>query len=264
MEKIRVKTIKSKKERIPLLDEVRSFAILCMILYHAAYDLVSIFNINLPFLFSDWMNVIRDLFVVLFVFISGAACRLSSSNFKRGLRLLALALIVTAITGIFSAISGYNELIVFGILHTLSCCILLYALLEKCALVDKIPPMVGIILFSLLFLYTFNVQNGHLGFRNFLRIDLPLSWYQTSYLFPVGLNSASFQSADYFPLLPWLFMFMAGAYFGVYLKDRRLPDFFYKTHVKFLASIKHTLWIYLLHQPVLLGFFWLVFYIIGN
>ena len=85
---------------------------------------------------------------------------------------------------------------------------------------------------------------GYLGPAQGVGIKLPEFIYNAGLLFPLGFRSPSFQSMDYFPLLPWFFV----------------PAFFYKTHCKPLALAgRYTLWIYVLHQPVAMVFFLLIF-----
>lgn len=47
---------KSFKNRVFLIDEVRGFAILCMVIYHAFYDLTSIFTLDVAFFIAtQWI-----------------------------------------------------------------------------------------------------------------------------------------------------------------------------------------------------------------
>ena len=81
------------KKRIGFLDELRGFAIICMVFHHLGFDLVSIFGIDIGFImYSWWMNLLHYLFAGAFVFMSGAACRLSHNNLKRGLLCLGCGL----------------------------------------------------------------------------------------------------------------------------------------------------------------------------
>lgn len=246
------------KKRIGFVDEVRGFAILCMVVYHTWFDLVQIFGVNLPFLFTPQMNFIRDLFAGLFIFISGSACRLSRNNLKRGIICFCGGLILTAAT----FIAMPEEKILFGILHFLGISMILFALLQK--LLDKIKfPIIGMLLFSLLFVLTCNVKDGVLSLGSLFSVKLPGALYQTNYLFPLGFHNGEFFSSDYFPLIPWLFIFLVGSYFGILLVKRRLPRFFYKDHVKFLSFVgRNTLLIYLLHQPVIYGILYVIFHFI--
>ena len=80
-------------------------------------------------------------------------------------------------------------------------------------------------------------------------------------LFPLGLHDSGFASADYFPMMPWFFLFIAGSYFGIIAKDGRLPKFCYPTHIKWLAVVgRYTIWIYVLHQPIIYFIFSLIFH----
>ena len=72
------------------------------------------------------------------------------------------------------------------------------------------------------------------------------------FLFPLGLVAPGFFSADYFPLFPWLFVFLMGTYLGGPMKAGRFPAFFYKISPGFFGAVgRHALIVYLLHQPVL-------------
>ena len=63
-----------KGSRVGILDELRGFAIICMVVYHAMYDLKYIFGLDVPVFFDGWFDVIRDIFAGLFLFISGTVC----------------------------------------------------------------------------------------------------------------------------------------------------------------------------------------------
>lgn len=78
------------------------------------------------------------------------------------------------------------------------------------------------------------------------------------FLFPLGLHPLIFASADYYPLLPWIFLFLAGYWLGVAFLQRRAPEFCYREHLSALGWIgRHALIIYLVHQPVVYGVLWL-------
>ncbi len=239
--------------RVGLIDEIRGFAIICMVVYHAMYDLRYIFDLDIPIFFESWFDIIRDFFAGMFIFISGTACRYSSNNMKRGIQCFFIGMIMTFVLPFFT-----GGTILFGILHFMGISMMLFGLSEKA--LDKLPALVGIILCVLLYIFTMNVQNGSLGIGNIVEIPLPQKAYDVGILFPLGLHNQYFYSSDYFPLLPWLFVFVAGSYFGIYCKKGVLPKFFYKTHIKWLATVgRYTIWIYVLHQPILYLIFNLIF-----
>ena len=141
---------------------------------------------------------------------------------------------------------------------------------EAQKLFDLLPSWVGIGVCVLLFILTMNVRltyangmisPGYIGIPNLFAIKLPMEAYNVGVLFPLGLHNASFSSSDYFPMMPWFFLFLAGSYFGIIAKAGRLPKFCYPTHIKWLAAVgRYTIWIYVLHQPVLYGIFSLIFH----
>ena len=238
-------------QRIHLLDEARGGAILLMVCYHAGYDLAAIFGVNMPFFFSAQMNLIRDIMGGAFFFISGCSCRLSRSNLRRGLQTLLFALVMSA-----------EQVILFGVLHCLSCCMLLFALLNRW--LDRIKPFPGALLSAIAFYLTFTIPSGLFGGLTY-HFALPRALYECGFLFPLGFPSPRFFSSDYSPLLPWFFLFLCGAYSGVYLREKRFPAWCYRLHLRPLAFVgRHTMLIYLLHQPVIFGGLSLFFFLSGR
>lgn len=249
---------KNLSARVHLIDEVRGFAIICMVFYHAMYDLVMIFGVDLPVFTSPLMqNILQPLFAGLFIFISGAAGHYSRSNVKRGLVCFCFGLVLTAVTAVVLP----GELILFGILHFLGIAMMLFPLLKRVA--DRLPPFVGIALGLLLYFIFSDISYGRIGLSPFFTIRLPGALYSTPYLFWLGLPGRGFSSSDYFPILPWIFVFFAGCSFGRLLKAKRCPRFFYRMHCRPLAFIgRHTMLIYLLHQPVCYGLMLLLMYLL--
>ena len=248
-----MKSENKKTGRVGLLDELRGFAIICMVVYHALYDLKYIFGLNIPIFFDAWFDVIRDIFAGLFIFISGTVCRYSSNNLKRGVQCFFFGMILTFVTPFFA-----DGTIYFGILHFLGISMMIFGLCEK--ILDKLPALVGIIVCAVLFFATINVQYGFIGIKGVFGLELPKVLYNVGVLFPFGFYNGAFVSLDYFPLLPWLFLFLAGSYFGVWAKNNALPKFFYPVHIKWLAGVgRYTIWIYLLHQPIVYLIFSLIF-----
>lgn len=245
---------REQQGRVWLLDEIRGFSILGMVLYHGVYDLVFIFGIDFPFFYSPFMNGVRTFFAGLFIFISGCACRFSHNNCKRGAVCFGLGLGMTAVTLLVIP----SEAILFGVLHCLGLCMLLFGWANP--LLDRLSPRTGLTLFGVLFFLLYRLPMGGVGIPYLLEIPVPAGLYATPFLFPLGLPSDGFFSADYFPLIPWLLLFLAGSYAGIWIREGRFPALFYQKHSPFLVKTgQHTLVIYLLHQPVLYGLMWLIF-----
>ena len=69
----------------------------------------------------------------------------------------------------------------------------------------------------------------------------------------------SFFSTDYFPLLPWLFLFWAGYFLHHLLGRERLAPLRRSVCPPLGWMGRHSLVLYLLHQPVILGVLTAVF-----
>lgn len=255
----------TKTHRVYFLDEVRGICILLMVIFHGAYDVIYIFGMDIPIFHSYILqHVLQPLVAGIFVFLSGIACRYSRNNLRRGLIALGFGMVLTVVTRLFMP----EQAILFGILHLLGSCMILFGLVSMAqkAFYKKLPgaprfhPMAGLVGGLLLFCFLYGVPKGWVGFLDLIKLPLSPSLYSTDFLFALGLPGPSFWSTDYFPLLPWVLLFAAGSFAGVYFKEGKMPAFFYRSHSKALGLVgRNTIWIYLLHQPVVYGLLWLIF-----
>lgn len=248
--------IVKKHTRIDLLDAVRGVAILAMVFYHALYDLTAIFGVHIP-LFA-YLEPLEPPFAGAFILLAGLSCRFSHNNVRRALRVLALAAAVTAATVLFLP----DEAIWFGILHFMGVAILLYIPCQR--LLNYTPMSISLPVLGTLFALTYTLpSSGVFGIPGLFGAVLPTEWFSTPFLFWLGFPNPTFASADYFPLLPWLFLFLIGAVLGTPVKEHRLPNWFYTMRVPVLAAAgRNTLLIYALHQPILYGLMSLIFAIL--
>ena len=232
------------KKRIWELDVLRGLCILGMVVVHFMYDLVELYGLiewEYPPLFSFIMNWGG----VLFLLISGICVTLGSRCIRRGLLVLACGVVVSAVTyGMYYfGFSGKSIIIYFGVLHCLGTCMLLWPLFRK--LPHWALALIGLVL----------VIAG-LYLKTLPGISHP-------WLMIFGLPWAGFASSDYFPLLPYLGFFLIGSALGksVYRKkESLLPQVNPKNFlIRFFSLFgKYSLWIYMLHQPVLSGIFYLI------
>lgn len=226
------------KKRVWELDALRGICILGMVVVHFFFDLTAYGgkNIDLP----NWFQVIRQYGHILFVLISGVCATLTThSTLRRGLVVFACGLLVSYVTTFMDEILGFTGLrIWFGILHMLGVCMMLYPIFRKL-------PFWALTIFGIAFIA--------LGY-----------WMQTvtvsvDYLFPIGLRSARFYvGSDYFAIFPGFGWFLIGAAIGKTAyrsKETLLPrvnaDSFLLRGLRFIG--RHSLWFYLLHQPILFG-----------
>ena len=231
------------KQRIWELDALRGLCILCMVIIHFIFDLVNLYGL------VQWEYPAVYVFVqnwggVLFLLISGICVTLGSHCIRRGLVVFGCGLAVSAVTiGMYLfGMANRGIIIWFGVLHCLGVCMLLWPLCKK------LP------------IWVLAAAGCALAAAGFLLKGIPISH---DWLMPLGITSPTFSSSDYFPLLPHLGFFLLGAFLGktVYRKKQTLlpridPQLW---PLRFLQLCgKHSLWIYMLHQPVLSAIFWLI------
>ena len=239
---------KAKRKRIYFLDELRGFAILCMIVHHAFLDVGDVLGLTWGYRIFDALCTVQPAFWAIFIIISGICSRLSRNTIKRGFVVLGAGLIITLFTAVIMPLFGFTgSKIYFGILHCLGSCMIITGLLMP--VISKINYELGAVISAFLFIFTYGINTGTMLFT---LIKSPAYWYQYDFLAPLGVYSKNFKSADYFSIIPWLFLFLFGAFIGKLAKHENLPKFMYKQRSKFLCTVgKNSLWVYILHQPAI-------------
>lgn len=221
---------KEKKKRIEIIDALRGFAVVLMVCHHFLYDLVTFLDAPDWFFSNGVFDVLQPFFAGVFIVLCGVSSNFSRSNIKRGLITLGFALGVTGVT-VFLEMP-----IIFGILHLLSFCMLFYGILHK--FIEKIPSVPFLIICILLAIISAYCVN-----------NIPV---QSDNLWIFGWAGKDFLSYDYFPLFPWLFVFLAGTVIGRYIAADKFPQKFYTAKVPVLSFVgRHALIVYIVHQPVL-------------
>ena len=239
-----------KRPHYGLLDTVRGVCILSMVAYHGMYDLVDIFG--LP---SAWYTglpgyIWQQSICWTFILLSGMCWQLSRRHVKRGLLLVGCGAAITLITWLVMP----SQRILYGVLNLLGLSALLLIPLDK--VFRKIPAWAGLGGALLLFALTKNVARGSLGFEGLVLCQLPRWLYATDLLAVVGFPSPSFWSTDYFPLLPWFFLFCAGYFLWSLLDKSPRAKELLRPGLRPLSFLgRHSLVIYLIHQPALMAVF---------
>ena len=228
--------------RIHILDELRGLCVVLMVIYHALYTLASMFLLPTALKLYTFFYPVEPIFAGIFIALCGFSCRLSRNNLRRGLLLAAVAVGVTAV--LFIAMP--SQIIWFGVLHCLAVCILLFTALRP--LLDRLPPLAGVLVCVVLLLLTWSVPTVHGG--TFLGMALPEALTECNALLPLGFGRVF--SADYFPLIPWVFCFFGGTFAGQWREH--LPAWCFRAHVPPLGLIgRHSLLVYVVHQPLIYG-----------
>ena len=230
--------------RIEAMDALRGLCVVLMCFHHFFYDLAAFLGAPWWVFSNPVFNVLHYIFAGCFILLSGVSSRFSRSNLKRGAKLLAIALALTLVTWLGEVLGkkllgeDLGILIVYGVLHMLAVCMLFYGLTHK--LWDRLPDWVMAPFCVLAVVLSARLTNG-------LLVESP------SWAFPFGFITEGFYSADYFPLFPWLFVFLLGTWLGGKIRDGKLPERFYTWRCPFFPGVgRRALLIYILHQPALL------------
>jgi len=229
------------------VDFVRGIGILMMIISNFVTDLQYFLNYSEHQMF--WL-VFARMTAFIFVFVSGVSFWISYSRsikknprpYKKYLRrfakLFGLGVLITITTKVLLS----SGIIYFGILHFLGVASLL-----------AIP------------FYRFREKNIFFGVF-FLLGSLIISkiHLNTMALLPIGITPSEFFTLDYFPVFPWFGVYLLGMTIGSLLYPdgmRRINLNFPKIlPVKFICwAGRHTLKIYIIHQPILVGLLLLIY-----
>ncbi len=229
--------------RYPEIDMARGIAILMMVLFHTLFDL-NYFQIFIIQVYTGFWRYFAFATASLFLLIVGISLTISRSRavskiqghqltlkfVSRGGGIFLLGLLVTAGTWLYIG-EGF---IVFGILHLIGISIMISPLFFR---FKKFNLVLGL-LFIAIGSFLANV-NGPV------------------WLLPLGIHPVAFWSMDYEPLFPWFGIVLSGMGLGEYLYPegkRRfaLPGIlvFFEQPFAFLG--RHSLIIYLVHQPLII------------
>lgn len=225
--------------RIPFFDTLRGFTVISMVCFHAAYDATYIYGYGLDwFLNPVIQNVWRASISWIFLALAGWMCAFSRSNARRGARYAAAALLVWVAT----TIAAVDIPISFGILFCMAASTLLFAIASP--ILKRIPASSGLFICLALFAATYTVPDTRVAFEG-------LAW--------LGFPGPTFTSGDYYPMIPFTFMYLAGTYAATLFAKMHpsgYPAWMQRVDVKPLAFIgRHSLAVYLVHQVLLIVIF---------
>ena len=236
-----------KRRRYHLLDGIRGIVLLSMIAYHFSWNLVYLYGVKWAWYRSTGAYIWQQSICWTFILLSGFCWSMGKLPLKRGLLVFGSGLLVTAVT---LAVMPDNR-VVFGVLTCIGSSMLLMIPLAK--ILTKISAELGMIGSLALFVLTRNINLGYLGFESFRWIALPKSWYRNLLTAYFGMPSIHFYSTDYFSLVPWIFLFITGYFLYGVCKKRKVFEWeMLQKRIPFFDFLgKHSLMVYLLHQPIL-------------
>ena len=236
--------------RLAWLDEARGCAIVAMVLYHFVFDL-ELFGLIAPTTATtppwSWLATAT---AGSFLFLAGISLGLAHATrvkwakaLRRLLKIAGAALIITVAT----YFSDPDTFIFFGILHAIAT----FSLLGLVLLQLRLPPW------------------GFLGLAGILFVGADLAWFPSfdhPALVWTGLFTTPPLTLDFEPLFPWAAPFALGIAAAAYLRGPLLQagPLVGGALGRILArSGRHSLVIYLIHQPVLIAGLWLSLWVLG-
>ena len=234
------------QSRLWEVDFIRGIAVVMMIFFHILFDL-NFFQVLSIELYSGFMLPFALSIGTLFLFIVGVSLSLSVSRVKtvfswkkiqgkivfRGLKIFLIGVVITVVTWLLLR-EGF---IIFGVLHCIGISVILGCLFLRFRLLNLFFGVVCIVIGIFLL---------------FVRVDFVwLLW--------LGFRPYGFYTLDYFPLFPWFGVVLLGVFFGNVFYEGGVRSFSLNNQcvnmfcrgVCFLG--RHSLVIYLVHQPVILG-----------
>ena len=238
------------KQRYEVLDTIRGLALLSMICYHAAWDLVYLFGADWPWYHSAAAHIWQQSICWTFLLLSGYCWSLGRRQLRRGLTVFLCGALITAVTWFFMP----GNLVYCGVLTLLGASSML--LVPLAPALERVPAQAGAAGSFLLFLVTRDVNAGFLGFEGMRFAALPAGLYRDHLTALPGFPPADFFSTDYFSLFPWFFLFLTG-WFLFRLRPEEVREI---RRVPLVTAMgRHSLLIYMLHQPVVYGLLWALF-----
>jgi len=236
--------------RYQLIDILRGVAIVLMVFYHFCYDLTYFQLVNFDF-FRDpfWLNL-RTLIVSLFLGLVGVSLVLAAEhgiNWKRYLKRLGMLVLFALAISINSYFMFPGRTIVFGILHFIAFASVVGLLFVRWPGVSLVMG-IGIIILDRAYQHSF---------------------FDQAWVHWLGLMTHKPATEDYVPVIPWFGVVLVGIFIGHQLQRALALRFFttWQSNTPLARGLalagRHSLLIYVLHQPILFGFLWVTMQVLG-
>jgi len=222
-----------------------------MAVYHTAWDLVWIFGLDWPWYHTFGAYLWQQSICWTFILLSGYCWSLGHHQIRRGLTVFGGGALVTAVTALLMP----ENLVFCGVLTLLGASTLLLVPLDRA--LRRLPPRVGLAGAFTAFLLLRDVNSGFLGFEGARIMALPDGLYRDFFTALLGFPPVWFYSTDYFPLLPWFFLFLTGYFLKQVQEEPPLESVRPFPALCWLG--RHSLLLYLLHQPVIYAVLLLAF-----
>lgn len=245
-----------KRIRIDAIDILRGLCIILMLADHFMFIVLKANPIKNIASNENWnnlvglcykiftgnvRNIIRPVVICTFFVISGICCFNSRNNFKRGIKLAIVALLITILTYTISFVTPINICVDFGVIHFYAVAILMWSAISSIHN-DKFK----IFLVLMLFIFSLYIYIVHPKIDN-------------NALLAIGIPSVDYiYHMDYFPVFPWISVFLVGALIGelIFSKERLLlqeNNSRNKLLTPFRLIGQNGLKVYMGHLPILIA-----------
>lgn len=235
----------TSKQRLILIDLLRGVAIALMFIYHFSFDLDYFGYIHVHFSSEPfWLNF-RALIVSLFLGVVGFSLYLAHhTQWRRKAWLKRLGWLLLASFGVSAAsyLMYPRSFIFFGILHFIALASLLGMLFLRLGYLN--------LLLGAIILFIGN-HYSHPFFN-----QPAMQWF--------GLMTHKPITEDYVPVFPWFGMVLVGLGLAHWAKNNQIVGkiLHWQNQQPMVTTLtfagRHSLLIYLLHQPIFLGILYLV------
>ena len=240
--------------RIRTLDFLRATAVLAMIFYHFVYDLGDFGYVNLITVVNGYWKLFAQSIGCSFLFLSGVSFWMMANkeiNWVKYFKRLTVLLFASLLISLVTYLQFGQAFIFFGILHLLVACSILAILIYRL-------PVIIILALGIFSIIVPEYYQTSTYYNDAL--------FSTRYLAWTGLYAGKTGSVDFYAFMPWSGAFIFGlALAKMFIK----PNFFnYSSPLSFKEektsfTLKLMFWVgrnsllvYLIHQPILYGFFY--------
>ncbi len=265
-----------------------------MVIYHILWDVSDAFGVEFGFLSTIPGEIWHHGIGFGFIALSGFCWSLGTRHFKRGITVLLAGELVSLVTLLIMPDFPVH----FGVLTLIGSCMLVMIALDKVysGTVEKIGQPAHssqsssqtiylknapfsiqntvtqnvvntllLIISLVLFGGLFDAQTGL-----FFGMELPKSWFVNSFTAYLGFPAQDFISSDYYPLIPWIFVFLSG-YLAYKILSKNYENRVMENLEPKSKSIcgkslewmgRYSLEIYLIHQVVIFGLVQAAYYVI--
>ncbi len=242
-----------ERKRLYILDALRGFLLVHMIAHHTLWDLTGIYGLDIPWFRGTVATVWQQWGCTSFIMLSGFCMTFGRKKLRRALFILLCSAVVSLVTLVMMPQLPVN----FGVLTLLGFAALISIPLEKP--LSKMNTYLGLAVFLVLFFITYGFRKGYVGIYFYELSEMPDFLYSNYLTAFFGFPHDGFRSSDYFPLFPWIFAYFSGYFiFRIFKEHNKLEvlSSFRSRPFEFLG--RHSLIIYMAHQPLIYGVLFLL------